>query len=162
MYVSVFEGSVEDGLTYDQEAFDIWKELIDVDRIISGNKKDNFWEMGAQGPCGPCSEIHVDIRSDEEKKRFIKKCVRVGKDNGMYGKTHSQKTIKSQKVKANGRYTLNWFIDRYGNIDGKLKYEERRNKLSKRDMEYCRDNKLTGVKRGSYSEEHKKKLYVYY
>ena len=67
LYVSVFEGAKEDGLEYDQEAHDYWKELIDEDRIISGNKKDNFWEMGAQGPCGPCSEIHVDIRSAEEK-----------------------------------------------------------------------------------------------
>ena len=67
LYVSVFEGSLDDGLTYDQEAHDFWKELIDEDRIVSGNKKDNFWEMGAQGPCGPCSEIHVDIRSAEEK-----------------------------------------------------------------------------------------------
>lgn len=67
LYVSVFEGAKEDGLGYDQEAHDYWKELIDEDRIISGNKKDNFWEMGAQGPCGPCSEIHVDIRSAEEK-----------------------------------------------------------------------------------------------
>ncbi|SNR62713.1 alanyl-tRNA synthetase [Lutibacter agarilyticus] len=67
LYVSVFEGAKEDGLEYDQEAHDIWKELIDEDRIIRGNKKDNFWEMGAQGPCGPCSEIHVDIRSAEEK-----------------------------------------------------------------------------------------------
>jgi len=67
LYVSVFEGSIEDGLTFDQKAFDIWEKLIDKDRIISGNKKDNFWEMGAQGPCGPCSEIHVDIRSAEEK-----------------------------------------------------------------------------------------------
>jgi len=69
LYVSVFEGASDDGLTYDQEAHDIWKNLIDEERIIAGNKKDNFWEMGAQGPCGPCSEIHVDIRSDEEKAR---------------------------------------------------------------------------------------------
>ena len=67
LYVSVFEGADDDGLEYDQEAHDIWKELIDENRIIRGNKKDNFWEMGAQGPCGPCSEIHVDIRSAEEK-----------------------------------------------------------------------------------------------
>lgn len=67
LYVSVFEGAKEDGLEYDQETHDYWKELIDEDRIIRGNKKDNFWEMGAQGPCGPCSEIHVDIRSAEEK-----------------------------------------------------------------------------------------------
>ena len=67
LYVSVFEGSKEDNVPFDQEAWDIWKGLIDENRIILGNKKDNFWEMGDQGPCGPCSEIHVDIRSAEEK-----------------------------------------------------------------------------------------------
>jgi alanyl-tRNA synthetase len=67
LYVSVFEGSKEDNVPFDQEALDLWKELIDEDRIILGNKKDNFWEMGDQGPCGPCSEIHVDLRSEEEK-----------------------------------------------------------------------------------------------
>ncbi|WP_264529122.1 alanine--tRNA ligase [Flavobacterium sp. N502540] len=67
LYVSVFEGSKEDNVPFDQEAWDIWKELIDEDRIILGNKKDNFWEMGDQGPCGPCSEIHVDLRTPEEK-----------------------------------------------------------------------------------------------
>ena len=67
LYVSVFEGAKEDNLTFDQEAYDIWSEIIDENRIINGNKKDNFWEMGAQGPCGPCSEIHVDIRSAKEK-----------------------------------------------------------------------------------------------
>ena len=67
LYVSIFEGDESEGLERDQEAYDLWKELIDEDRIINGNKKDNFWEMGAQGPCGPCSEIHVDIRSAEEK-----------------------------------------------------------------------------------------------
>jgi alanyl-tRNA synthetase len=67
LYVSVFEGNPDENVPFDQEAWDIWKELIDEDRIILGNKKDNFWEMGDQGPCGPCSEIHVDIRSAEEK-----------------------------------------------------------------------------------------------
>jgi alanyl-tRNA synthetase len=67
LYVSVFEGNQDENVPFDQEAWDIWKELIDEDRIILGNKKDNFWEMGDQGPCGPCSEIHVDIRSAEEK-----------------------------------------------------------------------------------------------
>ena len=67
LYVSVFEGNPAENVPFDQEAYDIWKTLIDEDRIILGNKKDNFWEMGDQGPCGPCSEIHVDIRSDEEK-----------------------------------------------------------------------------------------------
>jgi len=69
-YVTVFEGASDDGLTYDQEAYDFWKKHISEDRIINGNKKDNFWEMGAQGPCGPCSEIHVDIRSEEEKAKI--------------------------------------------------------------------------------------------
>jgi len=68
LYVSVFEGNPEENVPFDQEAWDIWKELIDEDRIILGNKKDNFWEMGDQGPCGPCSEIHVDLRSAEEKE----------------------------------------------------------------------------------------------
>ncbi|MDA6069122.1 alanine--tRNA ligase [Flavobacterium sp. AC] len=67
IYVSVFEGSKEENVPFDQEAWDIWKTLIEEDRIILGNKKDNFWEMGDQGPCGPCSEIHVDLRSAEEK-----------------------------------------------------------------------------------------------
>ncbi|MCA0132906.1 alanine--tRNA ligase [Winogradskyella alexanderae] len=70
LYVTVFEGSDEDGLGMDTEAYDIWEQYIDKDRILKGNKKDNFWEMGDQGPCGPCSEIHVDIRSDEEKAKI--------------------------------------------------------------------------------------------
>ncbi len=69
LYVTVFEGDKEDNLAFDQEAYDYWKEIIPEDRIINGNKKDNFWEMGAQGPCGPCSEIHIDIRSKEEKAK---------------------------------------------------------------------------------------------
>ena len=67
LYVSVFEGSKEDNVPFDQDAWDIWKQFVPEDRIILGNKKDNFWEMGDQGPCGPCSEIHIDLRSDEER-----------------------------------------------------------------------------------------------
>ena len=67
LYVTVFEGAEDDNLKMDSEAYDLWKQLISEDRILKGNKKDNFWEMGEQGPCGPCSEIHVDIRSEEEK-----------------------------------------------------------------------------------------------
>ncbi len=70
LYVTVFEGSDDkDKLPMDQEAYDFWKQIIPEDRILMGNKKDNFWEMGDQGPCGPCSEIHVDIRSEEEKTK---------------------------------------------------------------------------------------------
>ena len=70
LYVTVFEGAKEDHLEMDTEAYDLWKELISEDRILKGSKKDNFWEMGEQGPCGPCSEIHVDIRSAAEKARI--------------------------------------------------------------------------------------------
>ncbi|HKK38311.1 MAG TPA: alanine--tRNA ligase-related protein, partial [Cryomorphaceae bacterium] len=68
MYVTVFEGDKEDGLEFDDEAYGYWKNLVQEDRILKGDKKDNFWEMGDVGPCGPCSEIHVDLRSDEERK----------------------------------------------------------------------------------------------
>ena len=68
IYVSVFERDEKEGLPYDQEAHDEWKKWIAEDRIIKGKKKDNFWEMGDTGPCGPCSEIHVDCRTDEERK----------------------------------------------------------------------------------------------
>ncbi len=71
LYVTVFEGSDDaDNLPMDTEAYDFWKQYIAEDRILKGNKKDNFWEMGEQGPCGPCSEIHVDIRSAEEKAKI--------------------------------------------------------------------------------------------
>ena len=66
LYVSVFEGDEKDNLEKDQEAFEIWKTMISEDRILYGSKKDNFWEMGDTGPCGPCSEIHIDLRTEEE------------------------------------------------------------------------------------------------
>ena len=69
LYVTVFEGDKKDSTKLDQEAYDLWKQIIPENRILMGNKKDNFWEMGEQGPCGPCSEIHVDIRSEEEKAK---------------------------------------------------------------------------------------------
>ena len=68
LYVTIFEGDQGDGLEKDNEACDFWKKILPEDRILLGNKDDNFWEMGDQGPCGPCSEIHVDMRSAEEKK----------------------------------------------------------------------------------------------
>lgn len=69
LYVTIFEGDEKENLERDTEAYDLWKQFISEDRIINGNKKDNFWEMGASGPCGPCSEIHVDLRNDEEKAK---------------------------------------------------------------------------------------------
>ncbi len=67
LYVTVFEGSPEEGLSRDDEAAGYWEKYLPKDRILNGNKKDNFWEMGDTGPCGPCSEIHIDIRSDERR-----------------------------------------------------------------------------------------------
>ena len=68
LYVSVFKGDESEGLPMSTIAYEAWKKLVPEDKIIFGNKKDNFWEMGDTGPCGPCSEIHVDCRSDEERK----------------------------------------------------------------------------------------------
>jgi len=68
LYVTIFEGDAKEGLAKDEEAFNEWKKWVSEDRILLGNKKDNFWEMGDTGPCGPCSEIHVDCRPDEERK----------------------------------------------------------------------------------------------
>jgi len=68
LYVTVFEGDSKDGLEADEEAANIWKEIIDEQRIIYASKKDNFWEMGDTGPCGPCSEIHIDLRDEAEVK----------------------------------------------------------------------------------------------
>ena len=70
IYVTIFEGDASENLERDQEAYNFWKEHIDESRIINGNKKDNFWEMGDSGPCGPCSEIHVDLRTAEEKAQI--------------------------------------------------------------------------------------------
>ncbi len=69
LYATVFEGSPEEGLTRDDEAASYWEQFLPKDHIINGNKHDNFWEMGDTGPCGPCSEIHIDLRSEEEKAK---------------------------------------------------------------------------------------------
>ncbi len=68
LYASIFEGDASENLEMDQEAFDLWKGIIGEERIIMGSKKDNFWEMGDTGPCGPCSELHIDLRSEKERK----------------------------------------------------------------------------------------------
>ena len=80
LYVTVFEGSKEDGLDRDDEAAGYWSEFVPADHIINGNKHDNFWEMGDTGPCGPCSEIHLDSRSAEEKAK-VPGCELVNKDD---------------------------------------------------------------------------------
>ncbi len=80
LYATVFEGSKEDNLERDDEAAAIWAQFLPKDRIINGNKHDNFWEMGETGPCGPCSEIHIDLRDDEERAK-VPGVELVNKDN---------------------------------------------------------------------------------
>ena len=70
LYVTIFEGATDEKLEKDNESYDLWKKIIPEDRILLGSKKDNFWEMGDQGPCGPCSEIHIDIRNKEERSKI--------------------------------------------------------------------------------------------
>ena len=70
LYATVFEGSPEEGLERDNEAAGYWEQFLPKDHILNGNKHDNFWEMGDTGPCGPCSEIHIDSRSEEEKAQI--------------------------------------------------------------------------------------------
>ena len=80
LYVTVFKGSKEDGVSEDTEAMNIWNKIVDEDKIILCGKEDNFWEMGEQGPCGPCSEIHVDLRSEAEKSKVPAQNL-INKDN---------------------------------------------------------------------------------
>ena len=80
LYATIFEGNKEENLEKDQESFNFWTQVIDKDRIINGSKKDNFWEMGDTGPCGPCSEIHIDLRDDKERKKINGKSL-INKDH---------------------------------------------------------------------------------
>ena len=80
LYVTVFEGDFSDNLKIDQESIEIWKKHVSEERIIPASKKDNFWEMGEIGPCGPCTEIHIDLRSDEERNKIDGKSL-VNKDH---------------------------------------------------------------------------------
>ena len=80
LYVTVFEGSKDDNVSKDSDAINLWSKIIDKDRIILCGKDDNFWEMGDQGPCGPCSEIHIDLRSESEKEKVPAKDL-INKDN---------------------------------------------------------------------------------
>ena len=80
LYATVFEGAADEGLERDNEAASYWEKYLPADHIINGNKHDNFWEMGATGPCGPCSEIHIDLRPEEEKAKVPGRDL-VNKDN---------------------------------------------------------------------------------
>ncbi len=104
IYVTVFGGDEQDGTGKDMEAYNLWKEIIDESHILFGNKKDNFWEMGDTGPCGPCSEIHVDIRSQEEKLK-IKGQDLINKDHPLVIEIWNLVFIQYQRF-ANGKLEL--------------------------------------------------------
>jgi len=101
LYVTIFAGSNKDDVPLDTEAFEIWKKIIPVERILNFGKKDNFWEMGEQGPCGPCSEIHIDLRGEEEKKKVPGRSL-VNKDHPMVVELWNLVFIQYNR-KANGK-----------------------------------------------------------
>ena len=101
LYVTVFKGSKEDGVSQDTEAINIWSKIVDKDKIILCNKDDNFWEMGDQGPCGPCSEIHVDLRSESEKSKVPAQSL-INKDNPLVIELWNLVFIQHNR-KANGK-----------------------------------------------------------
>ena len=104
LYVTVFEGDRKDGLEKDYDSINIWKKYIDESRILNGTKKDNFWEMGEHGPCGPCSEIHIDLR-DELEKQKIKGSLLVNKDHPLVIEIWNLVFIEFNR-KANGNLEL--------------------------------------------------------
>jgi len=104
IYATVFEGSKDDSLDVDIEALNYWKKYLPEDRILFGSKKDNFWEMGDSGPCGPCSELHVDIRDDEERNKVDGKTL-VNKDNPLVIEIWNLVFIQYNR-KANGSLEL--------------------------------------------------------
>ncbi len=101
LYVTVFKGSKDDGVSEDSEAFNLWSKIIDKDRILLFGKEDNFWEMGEQGPCGPCSEIHIDLRDESEKKKVSAKSL-INKDNPLVIELWNLVFIEFNR-KANGK-----------------------------------------------------------
>ena len=104
LYVTVFGGDEKDGTEKDMEAYDLWKAIVPEERILFGSKKDNFWEMGDSGPCGPCSEIHVDIRSEDEKAKVAGKEL-VNKDHPLVIEIWNLVFIQYNR-QANGSLTL--------------------------------------------------------
>ena len=98
LYVTVFEGSEEEGLSRDDEAASYWAKHVPADHIINGNKHDNFWEMGDTGPCGPCSEIHLDSRTPEEKARAREALEKVGLGDQLYKKPNQMSGGQMQRV----------------------------------------------------------------
>jgi len=104
LYASYFGGSVEEGMDADTEAFELWKKYLPEAQILPGSKKDNFWEMGETGPCGPCSEIHIDLRDDDERKLVAGRDL-VNKDNPLVIEVWNNVFMQFNR-KANGDLEL--------------------------------------------------------
>jgi alanyl-tRNA synthetase len=132
LYVSVFAGDKDDNLPFDQEAFDLWKSFVSEDRIIRGNKKDNFWEMADLGPCGPCSEIHVDLRSEEERKA-VPGASLVNNDHPQVIEIWNLVFMEFERYwnpEKNGSATLFKFDQEYKGDDKKIARERLRSELT--------------------------------
>ena len=156
LYVTVFEGNKEDQLDKDVEAYNFWSEIIDKEKIVLGDKKDNFWEMGDTGPCGPCSEIHIDLRSSEDKNKIPGKDL-VNKDHPEVIELWNLVFIQYNR-KANGK--LEELPDKH--IDTGMGFERLARIVQNKDSNYDTDlflplieeiSKITGIKYGNDSKD---------
>lgn len=152
LYVTVFEGADDDGLALDTEAYDLWKKIIPEERILMGNKKDNFWEMGKTGPCGPCSEIHVDIRDASEKAKIPGKDL-VNQDHPQVIEVWNLVFMEYNRLKDNSLVKLP-----AQHVDTGMGFERLAMVLQKKQSNYDTDvftplikvvEKISGVKYGS-------------
>ena len=156
LYVTVFEGNKEDQLDKDLEAYNFWSEIIDKEKIVLGDKKDNFWEMGDTGPCGPCSEIHIDLRSSDDKNKIPGKDL-VNKDHPEVIELWNLVFIQYNR-KANGK--LEELPDKH--IDTGMGFERLARIVQNKDSNYDTDlflplieeiSKITGIKYGNDSKD---------
>ncbi len=160
LYVTVFEGSKEEGLAFDQEAYDTWKQFVSEDRILNGNKKDNFWEMGDMGPCGPCSEIHYDGRSDDERAK-VNGATLVNSDNAQVIEIWNNVFMEFER-KADGSLVK---LPKQ-HVDTGMGFERLVRVLQKKQSNYDTDvfmplinkiEELSGLRYKTENEEHHKK-----
>ncbi|MBK6522117.1 MAG: alanine--tRNA ligase [Sphingobacteriaceae bacterium] len=160
LYVTVFEGSKEEGLAFDQEAYDTWKQFVSEDRILNGNKKDNFWEMGDMGPCGPCSEIHYDGRSEEERAK-VNGATLVNSDNAQVIEIWNNVFMEFER-KADGSLVK---LPKQ-HVDTGMGFERLVRVLQKKQSNYDTDvfmplinkiEELSGLRYKTENEEHHKK-----
>lgn len=149
----------------DKFIFEVIEET-DTDQKILFEREDYYlltlkpYEKNVGYNIGIKAEGGDNITNNPNKQAFLEKMKQIstGEGNPMFGKTHSIKTIEEMKKKSIGRYTLDWFIERYGTINGPIKFQERRDMLKNRKINYSYDNRMTGKKRGPMSDEIKKRI----